>query len=149
MRILVVDDDRAVREALRRALTLGGYEVQIAEDGELALELIAQSVPDTVVLDLGPLFLLSAFALTFCLATKHTAPKSSEIRANAPTLANSHHDDCGSPKFHTCTGTDRAPPKNPARNKGPRKGMFVAFNKGLFSRPIFHLHPRTFLRLFL
>jgi two-component system response regulator MprA len=53
MRILVVDDDRAVREALRRALTLGGYEVQSAEDGELALELIAQSVPDTVVLDLG------------------------------------------------------------------------------------------------
>src|ERR1700724_1222265 len=53
MRILVVDDDRAVREALRRALTLGGYEVQIAEHGELALELIAQSVPDTVVLDLG------------------------------------------------------------------------------------------------
>ena len=53
MRILVVDDDRAVREALRRALTLGGYEVQVAEDGEQALELIAQSVPDTVVLDLG------------------------------------------------------------------------------------------------
>jgi two-component system response regulator MprA len=53
MRVLVVDDDRAVREALRRALTLAGYEVQIAEDGELALELIAQSVPDAVVLDLG------------------------------------------------------------------------------------------------
>ncbi|HWW91429.1 MAG TPA: response regulator, partial [Solirubrobacteraceae bacterium] len=53
MRILVVDDDRAVREALRRALTLAGYEVQVAEDGELALGLIAQSVPDTVVLDLG------------------------------------------------------------------------------------------------
>jgi two-component system response regulator MprA len=53
MRILVVDDDRAVREALRRALTLGGYEVQLAEDGELALELIAQSMPDAVLLDLG------------------------------------------------------------------------------------------------
>jgi two-component system response regulator MprA len=53
VRILVVDDDRAVREALRRALTLGGYELQVAEDGEQALELIAQSVPDAVVLDLG------------------------------------------------------------------------------------------------
>lgn len=53
MRILVVDDDRAVREALRRALTLGGYEVQVADGGEQALELIAQAVPDTVVLDLG------------------------------------------------------------------------------------------------
>jgi two-component system response regulator MprA len=53
LRILVVDDDRAVREALRRALTLGGYEVQLAEDGEQALELVAQAVPDAVVLDLG------------------------------------------------------------------------------------------------
>jgi two-component system response regulator MprA len=53
VRILVVDDDRAVREAVRRALTLGGYEVQAAEHGEQALELIAQAVPDAVVLDLG------------------------------------------------------------------------------------------------
>ena len=49
----MVDDDRAVREALRRALTLGGYEVQTAEDGEQALELIAQAVPEAVVLDVG------------------------------------------------------------------------------------------------
>jgi two-component system, OmpR family, response regulator MprA len=53
VRILVVDDDRAVREALRRALTLGGYEVQMAEDGEQALELIVQAVPEAVVLDVG------------------------------------------------------------------------------------------------
>jgi two-component system response regulator MprA len=53
MRILVVDDDRAVREALRRTLTLAGYEVQQAEDGEQALEQIGQSLPDAVVLDVG------------------------------------------------------------------------------------------------
>jgi two-component system response regulator MprA len=53
VRVLVVDDDRAVREALRRALTLGGYEVQAAEDGERALEAVVQSVPDAVVLDVG------------------------------------------------------------------------------------------------
>jgi two-component system response regulator MprA len=53
VRILVVDDDRAVREALRRALTLAGYEVQAAEDGEQALEQIARAIPDAVVLDLG------------------------------------------------------------------------------------------------
>ncbi len=53
MRILVVDDDRAVREALRRALALADYEVQLAEDGEQALERIAQAVPDAVVLDVG------------------------------------------------------------------------------------------------
>jgi two-component system, OmpR family, response regulator MprA len=53
VRILVVDDDRAVREALRRGLTLGGYEVQVAEDGEQALELIVEAVPEAVVLDVG------------------------------------------------------------------------------------------------
>jgi len=53
VRILVVDDDRAVRDALRRALTLGGYEVQVAEDGERALEQVVQAVPDAVVLDVG------------------------------------------------------------------------------------------------
>ncbi len=53
MRILVVDDDRAVREALRRALTLASYEVQLAQDGEQALELVVQAVPDAVVLDVG------------------------------------------------------------------------------------------------
>jgi two-component system response regulator MprA len=53
VRILVVDDDRAVRDALRRALTLAGYEITPAENGEQALEQIARSVPDAVVLDIG------------------------------------------------------------------------------------------------
>ncbi|HVA52402.1 MAG TPA: response regulator transcription factor, partial [Acidimicrobiales bacterium] len=37
MAILVVDDDQAVRDALRRALTLQGYDVELAADGEEAL----------------------------------------------------------------------------------------------------------------
>jgi two-component system response regulator MprA len=53
MRVLVVDDDRAVREALRRVLTLAGYELQVAEGGAAAIELVVQSIPDAVVLDLG------------------------------------------------------------------------------------------------
>jgi two-component system response regulator MprA len=53
MRVLVVDDDRAVREALRRVLTLAGYEPQLAEGGAEAIELVVQSVPDAVVLDVG------------------------------------------------------------------------------------------------
>ncbi len=42
-----------MREALRRALTLGGYEVQVSEDGEQAIEMVVQGVPDAVVLDIG------------------------------------------------------------------------------------------------
>jgi len=53
VKILVVEDDRAVRDALRRALTLAGYEIQVAEDGEQAIELVIQAVPDAVVLDVG------------------------------------------------------------------------------------------------
>jgi two-component system, OmpR family, response regulator MprA len=53
MRVLVVDDDRAVRDALRRVLTLAGYEVQSAEGGGEAIELVTQSVPDAVLLDVG------------------------------------------------------------------------------------------------
>ena len=53
MKLLVVDDDRAVRDALRRVLTLAGYEVQGAEDGSEAIESVVQAVPDAVVLDVG------------------------------------------------------------------------------------------------
>jgi two-component system response regulator MprA len=53
VRILVVDDDRSVRDALRRALTLGGYEVEAVEDGRQALARLSTSTPDAVVLDIG------------------------------------------------------------------------------------------------
>lgn len=51
MRILVVDDDRAVRESLRRSLTFNGYEVDLAADGAQALGQIAAVRPDALVLD--------------------------------------------------------------------------------------------------
>jgi len=51
VRILVVDDDRAVRESLRRSLAFNGYSVELAEDGVEALERIANDRPDAVVLD--------------------------------------------------------------------------------------------------
>jgi two-component system response regulator MprA len=53
MKILVVDDDRAVRDALGRVLTLAGYEVQAAQGGAEAIEAVVQAVPDAVVLDVG------------------------------------------------------------------------------------------------
>jgi two-component system, OmpR family, response regulator MprA len=51
MRILVVDDDRAVRDSLRRSLQFNGYTVQLAGDGQQALEVLATSRPDAMVLD--------------------------------------------------------------------------------------------------
>jgi two-component system, OmpR family, response regulator MprA len=52
VKILIVDDERAVRESLRRALELEGYEIELAEDGAEALErLESQPEPDAMVLD--------------------------------------------------------------------------------------------------
>lgn len=53
MRILIVDDDRAVRDALRRALALAGYEVLVAEGGQQGLTHAVSAHPDGVVLDIG------------------------------------------------------------------------------------------------
>ncbi|MFE3543446.1 response regulator transcription factor [Nocardia sp. NPDC059177] len=51
MRILVVDDDRAVRESLRRSLSFNGYTVDLAVDGMDALEKVTAARPDALVLD--------------------------------------------------------------------------------------------------
>ena len=51
MRILVVDDDRAVRESLRRSLSFHGYTVDLAADGVEALAAVAAERPDALVLD--------------------------------------------------------------------------------------------------
>lgn len=51
MRILVVDDDRAVRESLRRSLSFNGYTVDLAVDGMDALEKVGSARPDALVLD--------------------------------------------------------------------------------------------------
>jgi two-component system response regulator MprA len=53
VKILVVDDERTVRESLRRALELEGYEVELASDGDEALyRLGSNGEPDVVILDL-------------------------------------------------------------------------------------------------
>lgn len=51
VRILVVDDDRAVRESLRRSLSFNGYSVELAQDGVEALDRISSDRPDALVLD--------------------------------------------------------------------------------------------------
>ena len=53
MRVLVVDDEPAVRDSLRRALELEGYDVDLAVDGEDALSRLEQPThPDAVILDI-------------------------------------------------------------------------------------------------
>ncbi|MFT4289021.1 response regulator transcription factor [Nocardioides sp.] len=50
-RVLVVDDDKAVRESMRRSLEFNGYDVALAEDGAQALAVIGSAHPDVVVMD--------------------------------------------------------------------------------------------------
>jgi two-component system response regulator MprA len=50
-RVLVVDDEPAVRRALERALTLDDYDVELASDGQEALDALASAPADAVVLD--------------------------------------------------------------------------------------------------
>jgi DNA-binding response OmpR family regulator len=52
-RVLVVEDDHDIAQVLQRSLRLEGYEVRIAPDGETALDVATNFVPDLVVLDLG------------------------------------------------------------------------------------------------
>ncbi|NNC91225.1 MAG: response regulator transcription factor [Acidimicrobiia bacterium] len=51
MKVLVVDDDAAVRNSLDRALRLNGYEVDLAVDGVDALNQVSSTPPDAIVLD--------------------------------------------------------------------------------------------------
>ena len=51
MKIVVVDDEQAVRDSLRRSLSFNGYDIAIAEDGEQALDVIEKEQPDLVILD--------------------------------------------------------------------------------------------------
>jgi CheY-like chemotaxis protein len=50
--VLVVDDDKDIRDSLAQILEEEGFEVSAAENGQLALEAIGRSVPDVMLLDL-------------------------------------------------------------------------------------------------
>jgi len=50
-RVLVVDDDRAIRESLGRALELDGYDVELVADGAAALAAIRAARPDVAIVD--------------------------------------------------------------------------------------------------
>jgi CheY-like chemotaxis protein len=52
LRVLIVDDHHAVRDALRMVVELAGHEVDTAADGRQALERIARRRPDVVLIDM-------------------------------------------------------------------------------------------------
>lgn len=49
--VLVIDDDPAVRDLMRRALAKEGYRVELAEDGRIGLEMAGRLQPDAITLD--------------------------------------------------------------------------------------------------
>ncbi|MFD6495879.1 response regulator transcription factor [Streptomyces sp. NPDC060188] len=52
-RVLVVDDDAAIRRSLERGLRLGGFTVDLADGGRPALEVARRTPPDAIVLDIS------------------------------------------------------------------------------------------------
>jgi DNA-binding response OmpR family regulator len=72
--VLVVDDDRAARESLGRALVKEGFEVREAADGLSALDAITADPPATVVLDVGVPGLPGAEVVRTLRAQRRTLP---------------------------------------------------------------------------
>ncbi|MGI8687193.1 MAG: response regulator, partial [Thermomicrobiales bacterium] len=50
-RILVVEDERAIANVLRRGLALEGYTVEVADGGRAALDAVRDRPPELVILD--------------------------------------------------------------------------------------------------
>jgi two-component system response regulator MprA len=80
MRILVVDDEPAVREAIERALRLEGYEVALAADGHEALERIDSRPPDALVLDL---LMPRVDGLELCRRLRHSGDRTPVLMLTA------------------------------------------------------------------
>lgn len=67
-RVLVVEDDPTVRNAVVRVLELEGYEVPIAKDGRSAIDMILEHTPDAVVMDVTMPFV---DGMTVCREVRH------------------------------------------------------------------------------
>ena len=92
MKVLVVDDEPGVRAALQRALTLERHDVRLAEDGQVALDTLAEGTVDAIVLDV---MMPRVDGLEVCrrlraagASTTYSAPSSpSPVAAAAPFVA--------------------------------------------------------------
>ncbi len=67
-RVLVVEDDPTVRNAVVRVLELEGYEVPVAKDGRSAIDMILEHTPDAVVMDVTMPFV---DGMTVCREVRH------------------------------------------------------------------------------
>ena len=121
MRILVVDDEPAVREALERALRLEGYEVALAADGVQALQVLDEGPPNAVVLDL---LMPRVDGIELCRRMRHSgdrtpalmltardaSPTASPASTPVPTTIWSSRSRCRScsPACERCSGGQRA-----------------------------------------
>ena len=74
MRLLVVEDDTAIREFLNRGLSESGYQVDVARDAATALSLTAETVYDGFIIDLGLPDMDGLDLIARCRAQGHTAP---------------------------------------------------------------------------
>ena len=83
--ILVVDDEPTIREVIRRYLERDGYQVREAEDGYAALDALAESLPDLIVLDLM-LPGIDGLSLTRQLRTARPGGSEREARQRVPII---------------------------------------------------------------
>ena len=74
MRLLVVEDDSAILDFLKRGLTESGYQVDTARDGKSAQALAADVVYDGFIIDLGLPDMDGLDLIARCRAQGHTAP---------------------------------------------------------------------------
>lgn len=51
--ILIAEDDAVLREVYNKKFSLAGYKVRLAEDGEVALKLLQEKLPDIFILDIN------------------------------------------------------------------------------------------------
>jgi DNA-binding response OmpR family regulator len=74
VRLLVVEDDLAIQEFLRRALIEAGYQVDVASDGHAAESLAAEGIHDGLIIDLGLPDLDGLDLIARCRAQGNSAP---------------------------------------------------------------------------
>lgn len=74
MRLLVVEDDKAIREFLNRGLRESGYQVDVTPDGKTALAMVADTLYDAFIIDLGLPDIDGLDLIATCRAQGHSAP---------------------------------------------------------------------------